>query len=655
MCGIAGFFGNIGASGSETDVLRQMVRLLERRGPDDEGVWTDPEAGIALGQRRLAIVDLSPAGHQPMFSACGRFSFVFNGEIYNHEKIRSELDAEKTHPWRGHSDTEVLLEAIARWGVARALSRSVGMFALALWDRQERTLTLARDRLGEKPLYYGSIGKSIAFASELKAFRAHPNWKPEVDVDAVAVLMRHGYVPAPYSIYKKIHKVKPGQFAVFTDPMVAPRVETYWSAKQAAENGFSHPFQGDRNDAVVSLEGLLREAIKGQMMADVPIGAFLSGGIDSATVVALMQSMSSRRVQTFTIGFHEAGYNEAEQAGAIARHLGTDHTELYVSERDALEVIPKLPEVYCEPFSDSSQIPTYLVSRLARRKVTVSLSGDGGDELFSGYDRYGLADIFWNKLARIPRPLRRAAARLATTQSPQLYDRLAGPILQFLPKTRRYQNIGDKIHKAASVVGLRTADEVYQYLCSQWRDPLSIVRGAQEPPTMLTGLEALPPRSSNVERMMYIDLLSYLPDDVLVKVDRAAMAVSLETRVPMLDHRVVEFALSLPIAIHRSDRISKWPLRQVLYKHVPAHLVDRPKMGFGVPIDSWLRGPLRDWAEDLLSTAKLGSGPFDPAPIRSAWQEHLSGRVNNQYLLWNVLMFQSWQDAQKVQRPALVA
>ena len=422
--------------------------------------------------------------------------------------------------------------------------------------------------------------------------------------------MRHNYVPAPYSIYKGFRKLRPGHFLVLADGEREPRIETYWSARDASERARAHPFDGSRDEAVAALEGVLKQSIRGQMMADVPLGAFLSGGIDSSTVVALMQSMSSQPVRTFTIGFHQAGYNEAEHAKQVARHLGTDHTELYVTEREAMDVIPALPQIYCEPFSDSSQIPTYLVSKLARQNVTVSLSGDGGDELFSGYTRYSIADDFWKKLSRVPHPLRRATAGLATLPSPAFYDGIAQPLMSLLPERRRLGRVGDRVHKAARLLAMRSPDDLYLHLCSHWSDPASLVAGSREPPTMLTGLDALPQLPGNVERMMYLDLLSYLPDDILVKVDRAAMAVSLETRVPMLDHRVVEFAMSLPLSILRNGGKTKWPLRQLLYKFVPGELVERPKMGFGVPIDSWLRGALRDWAEDLLERGAAEGGWF---------------------------------------------
>jgi asparagine synthase (glutamine-hydrolysing) len=525
------------------------------------------------------------------------------------------------------------------------------MFALALWDRHQRALVLARDRMGEKPLYYGRVGRSFVFASELKAFRGYPGWNAAVDRDALTLLLRHNYVPAPYSIYEGFRKLRPGHFLTVTGPDNEPRIETYWTAHEAREKARLSPFKGSRYDAVVELEALLTQSTRGAMISDVPLGAFLSGGVDSSTVVALMQSISNRPIQTFTIGFHQGGYNEADHASKIAQHLGTKHTELYISERDALNVVPRLPEIYCEPFSDSSQLPTYLVSKLARQSVTVCLSGDGGDELFSAF-----ADATWKKLARIPRSLRRAAAALAGIPSPTSYDRLASPLMGLLPKHRRFGRVGDNIHKAARLLSLRSANDVYHHLCSHWIEPSKIVVGGREPPTIFTGLDTLPDLASDVERMMHIDLVSYLPDDILVKLDRAAMAASLETRVPLLDHRIVEFCMSLPLEVLRAEKTAKWPLKQVLSKYVPKQLVERPKMGFGVPIDSWLRGALREWAEDLLSENRLKSDTFfEVEPIRRAWQEHLSGRRNHQYLLWDILMFQAWHKGEDSSRPELVA
>jgi asparagine synthase (glutamine-hydrolysing) len=626
-----------------TELVRRMAASIIHRGPDDEGIWSDPECGVTLAQRRLSVVDLSPAGHQPMVSHDGRHMIVFNGEIYNHVAIRAELESQIALQWRGHSDTEVFLEAIARWGLKPALDRCVGMFAFALWDRREKTLTLARDRIGEKPLYYATFGKSFVFASELKAIRLHPDCSRQIDRDSLALLMRHGYVPAPYTIFEGIHKVRPGHLLVLQQGVEKPRAEVYWSALAAAERGRAAPFRGTPEEAVDELESLLRQSLAGQMIADVPLGAFLSGGVDSSTVVALMQSMSREPIRTFTIGFDVPGYNEAEHAKRVAAHLGTHHTELYVTQQEALEIIPKLPQIYSEPFSDPSQIPTFLVSRLARRDVTVSLSGDAGDELFSGYTRYGIAENVWNKMSLVPHALRSLAANVASFPSPALYDRLAAPLMHLMPEHRRQYCIGDKIHKAAGIITLSTLDEVYLRLCSQWPNPEQLVVDSHSHPTMHSGLEDLPQFAGPVERMMYLDMKSYLPDDILVKVDRAAMAVSLETRVPLLDHHIVEFALSLPLSISRREGKSKWPLRQLLYRYVPQSLVDRPKMGFGVPIDSWLRGHLRDWAEALLDESRLRrEGYFHPGAVRQVWQEHLSGRHNHQYRLWNVLMFQAW-------------
>lgn len=648
MCGIAGFIGNGRYDGREERIASRMADAISRRGPDDQGVWVDKDAGMALAHRRLAIVDLTPAGHQPMLSQCGRWVLTFNGEIYNHATLRAELERCGAAPrWRGHCDTEVLLAAISAWGVRRALERSVGMFAFGLWDRNERTLVLARDRLGEKPLYYGWAGRTFLFGSELSALKQHPDWDGEIDRDALSLLLRLNYVPAPHAIYKGIAKLPAGACLVLKAGNRNGRIESYWDAGEAAAEGARKPFAGSPEEAVERTEALVRQSLKGQMMADVPLGAFLSGGIDSSTVVALMQASSARAVRTFSIGFNEQGYDEAPYAKAVARHLGTEHTELYVTMKEAMAVVPRLPSLYSEPFADASQIPTFLISKLARSHVTVALSGDGGDELFSGYTRYRLGDRLWPILSRVPQRLRRACARFLLSVPPAQWDQVLRRPMRLLPERMRPQLAGDKLHKAASVVGLGGADEIYQALVSQWQRPADVIIGAAEPEPQCMAPGPAGHLADPVRRMMHLDLVGYLPDDILVKVDRASMAVGLEARVPLLDHRLVEFTWSLPLGLLRRGSQSKWPLRRVLERHVPRHLTERPKMGFGVPVDSWLRGGLRDWAESLLDEHRLArEGLFDPKPIRAAWHAHLEGHRNLQYQLWSVLMFQAWNEAQ---------
>ena len=625
-----------------------MCSRLKERGPDDEGIWEDSLNAIGLGHRRLSIVDLSPAGHQPMLSANGALVLAFNGEIYNHQTLRAELEKAGLAPaWRGHSDTETLLAGFSAWGVQATVERCIGMFAFALWDREARTLLLGRDRLGEKPLYYGWQGQEseavFLFGSEPKALKAHPGFCAAIDRNALCLLMRHNYIPAPYSIYQGISKLEAGCLLSVSLAQPKPKITRYWSAAQVAVAGAAQQFAGTAVQAVDALEGLLKSAVAQQMVADVPLGAVLSGGVDSSTVVALMQAQSAQRVKTFTIGFNEAGYNEAERAKAVAAHLGTDHTELYVTPQHAMDVIPRLPTLYCEPFSDSSQIPTYLVAQLARQQVTVSLSGDAGDELFCGYNRYLMASGLWKKLSMLPTGSRRLAARGLTAVSPERWNALLGPVQGVLPGSLRHANLGDKLHKGAGVLAAGSVDALYLGLVSHWDDPASVVIGGTEPPTLLTGNAPALPGLDDIQRMMALDTLTFLPDDILVKVDRAAMGVSLEGRVPFLDHRVVEFAWSLPQSMKLRDGVGKWALREVLYRYVPKALIDRPKMGFGVPIGDWLRGPLRDWAENLLDENRLHrEGYFHPAPIRKKWEEHLSGARNWQYHLWDVLMFQAW-------------
>ncbi|OSO90607.1 asparagine synthase (glutamine-hydrolyzing) [Cylindrospermopsis raciborskii CENA303] len=612
MCGLTGFIETKDFSSDEArNVIVRMAQALVHRGPDDWGVWLDDEHGLALGHRRLAIVDLSDAGHQPMVSGSGRFVLVFNGEIYNHRELRQCLP---DRSWRGHSDTETLLAGIEYWGLERTLKAAVGMFALALWDKEENTLSLARDRMGEKPLYYGWMHGTFLFASELKALRRHPAFTGEINGQALAHYVRCGDVPAPFSIFQGISKLPPGTIAILRNADRLARQEpvltNYWSLRTVVAQRAQSTFQGCAGEAVEQLEDLLTQSVAGQCLADVPVGAFLSGGIDSSSVVALLQSVSKKAVRTFSIGFDESGYDESQHARNVAAHLKTEHTEFRVTAADALKIIPELPVIYDEPFADASQIPTLLVSRLARQYVTVAITGDGGDELFCGYGRYPHTRDRWQRLARLPSVMRGVGSRVLP----------ASPLQECL--------------RANSL------DEFYHFTNRQWKGFPDLVCGSQEAPHALKIPDEL---TAANERMMFADALDYLPNDILVKVDRAAMSCSLETRVPLLDHRIVEFAWSLPDAIKYHQGIGKWPLKQLLYRHVPRSLVERTKMGFGVPIDHWLRGKLRDWAEDLLNEKRLQrEGFFNPAPIRQEWNRHLSGKYDRHYGLWTILIFQCW-------------
>lgn len=655
MCGIAGFLHSTPHSSPDElkEVAQRMAASLHHRGPDDGGVWVD--AGVALSMRRLAISDLSEAGHQPMRSRSGRYVIVYNGEIYNCGDLRGSLQSDDASlSFHGHSDTEVMLAAFEQWGVRASLQRFNGMFAFALWDRQERTLTLSRDRFGEKPLYYSLAGSSFLFASELKALLAHPEFSPEIDRDALALYLRHNCIPAPYSIYKGVHKLPPATLLTVSAADLTGTPQPYWSFRETAEAGLSDPFRGTEQDAIDELDRLLHDAVKIRMYSDVPLGAFLSGGIDSSTVVSLMQSECKIPVKTFSIGSEESAYNEASDAARVAHHLRTDHTELYVTPEQAMEVVPFLPRMYDEPFSDPSQIPTFLVARLARQHVTVSLSGDGGDEIFGGYNRHAWVGPLSEKFQQFPSAIRRLAAVGISTVSPSRWDMFFQAVEPLLPSKWRQRMPGDKLHKIAALLDSPNPQAMYYRLASHWHNPQEVLLRASEPPTLLTTGNPLQ-FATATEQMMYLDTVTYLPDDILVKVDRATMAVSLEGRIPFLDHRVAEFAWRLPLTMRVREKEGKWILRQVLYRYVPRELVDRPKTGFGVPLDSWLRGPLHDWAEALLSEERLRSdGFFDPRPIRNLWAQFLSGRGSWQYRLWDVLIFQAWLDENRLSSPTEV-
>jgi len=633
MCGIAGLFDTTRRAGTQEleSIAGRMAETLVHRGPDDQGTWADAASGMALGHRRLSIVDLSAAGHQPMTSACGRYTLCYNGEIYNYADIRQLLVADGRN-FRGHSDSEILVEAIAAWGVEAAVSKAVGMFAFAVCDVRERSMTLVRDRLGIKPLYYGWLGTTFVFASELKALRAHPEFRGEIDRGALALYLRHNEVPAPYSIYRGIAKLPPGTtLTIAADSATGrPRPTPYWSLQQVVERGRNERFRGSPEEAVERLDAVLRDAVLLRREADVPLGAFLSGGIDSSTVVAMLQAQAGRRITTFSIGFKEPAYDEAPYAAAVARHLGTEHVEHYVSPEQAREVIPRLPRMFDEPFADSSQIPTFLVSQFARQHVTVSLSGDGGDELFGGYERYFHLPGLWRRVGWAP-----AAMRLPLAH-----------VMRAVASPSRGGTIARKTRTLAELLSVPDAQAMYTTFNTHWRDAESVAMTGSLPPTVHSDRGAWAIRPDLLEQMMLLDTLTYLPDDILVKVDRASMAVGLEARVPVLDHRVVEFAWTLPAELKVRDGQSKWILRQVLDRYVPRSLVERPKVGFGVPIDQWLRGPLRDWAESLIDEGRLRQeGYFRPEPIREKWAEHLAGHRDWHYHLWDVLMFQAWQEA----------
>jgi asparagine synthase (glutamine-hydrolysing) len=646
MCGLTGF---VSADSQTSDSLRATVRAMcdaiAHRGPDDAGEWIDAQLGVALGFRRLAILDLSPAGHQPMESASGRYVATLNGEIYNFEEIRRTLcDSGAAAHFRGHSDTEVALAAFDAWGVAAAVPQFNGMFAFAVWDRSLRCLHLIRDRVGVKPLYYGISNRTFLYGSELKAMRRHPSFDGAIDRGALHLYLRFMYVPAPHSIYAGISKLMPGTILTFDPERCAITTASYWSTREAAVRGMANRFQGTEEDAALEVERLAGDAVKLRMVADVPLGVLLSGGIDSSLVTALMQAHSRSPVRTFSVGFNEAEYDEAPYARAVAAHLGTEHTELSVTPSTVLDVIPRLPSMYDEPFADSSQIPTYLVASLARRHVTVCLSGDGGDELFGGYNRYFIGQRVFRTMSRVPAPVRSAGGRLLAGVPASGWNRTLALARPLLPRVMRQPHAGQRIQKLGRVLTATDPDALYFELVSHWSN---IVIGSVPSPATVDDRTQQPPLDDPVERMMFFDQISYLPDDILAKVDRASMAASLEAREPLLDYRLIELAWTLPLSMKVRDGRGKQVLRRVLRRYVPDRLIERPKMGFGLPLENWLRGPLRGWAESLLDASTIRrQGLLDLKPIQNAWTEHLAGNDHWRYHLWSVLMLQAWLQQQ---------
>lgn len=642
MCGIAGFVGPAVKSEAElTATATRMAAAVRHRGPDDAGAWADHSSGVAMGHQRLSVLDLSAAGHQPMLSHDGRYAIAFNGEIYNHLTIRSLLEMDSFSPhWQGHSDTETLLEAFAHWGVEKTLEQCSGMFAISLWDRRDRVLYLARDRLGEKPLYYGWQGPNFLFGSELNALRAHPDFVPDVDRGALSLLLRYNYIPGPHSIFRNIKKLPPGTWIQLRQGQRHVSPQAYWSLRNVAEAAERRPFQGSDEDAIAALESCLENAVRSQMVADVPLGALLSGGVDSTLIASLMCRASTTPVQTFTIGFDEKQYDEATHARAVASHLGTVHTELRFNSSDALSLVPKMSSMYDEPFADSSQLPTHLVMKLARRSVTVVLSGDGGDELFGGYTRYAHTLRRWSAFRKVPHSIRRASGAILSAMPATFLDAALAPVASRMgigQPGERANRLGDRLARVRSV------DDLAVLSLSNWRHPTRLVVGGHVPSNLVDTRGHWPQLHDPIARMMALDSLTYLPDDILVKVDRAAMSVSLESRAPFMDHNVVELAWSLPMHMKLRDGVGKWILRRLVERYVPRGLMDRPKMGFAIPLDEWLRGPLREWAESLLDGRRLErDGYLVAEPIRVTWRRHLRREGSYGHQLWPILMFQAW-------------
>jgi len=653
MCGIAGIFDPTASSGAERlgSLASTMAATLVHRGPDDSGLWVDADAGLALGHRRLAVIELGAGGAQPMASSGGRWILAYNGEIYNYREVRRRLECSGAQ-FRSGSDTEVVVAAVEQWGVDEALDACEGMFALALWDRRDRHLHLVRDRFGEKPLYYGWVGKLLAFGSELKAMCVVPGFSAELDRRSVARYLRHNCIPAPDTIYRGVRKLLPGHVVTLTPasaPGTIPRQRCYWSAAEVVGRSRRQPVTASDSEMTDQLEATLSNAVAARMVADVPVGAFLSGGIDSSAIVALMQQHATGTVRTFTVGFADRSFDESAEAAAVAAYLGTDHTAVQVGDAEAVQVIQHLPDIWDEPFADVSQIPTYLISQVARREVTVSLSGDGGDELFAGYNRHAWLDRVWGLASTVPGGVRRTAGSALGRVPPAVIER-AGRASSVLPTGWQVRNPANKVSKLARVLLAPDPERAYQALTTHWANSTAMVLGAgpqgSHPHDEGENLRSSPLEGAGItEQMLWLDLVGYLPDDILVKVDRAAMAVSLETRVPFLDRKMLELAWSLPLSAKLRGGRTKWLLRQVLERHVPAALVERPKMGFGLPIGSWLRGELAPWAENLLDERRLrAQGVLDPLPVRRAWELHRSGRRDLGYELWDVLVLQAWID-----------
>ena len=642
MCGIAGAVEKNNTREKWRDILFAMGKSIEHRGPDDSGIWFDEKAGVGFAHQRLSIIDLSEHGKQPMISKSGRFVIAYNGEIYNFLHIKDMLSSYSI-PWQGGSDTEVVLAAIDIWGLEKAIEKFIGMFAFALFDKQEQKIFLVRDRLGIKPLYYSIFPQKIIFGSELKPIKLYPGFEKQINRDVLALFLRHNYIPAPYSIYKNTYKLTPGSILEICLKSFDIKENTFWSAKDQALKGQNKPYQLDESNAVKDLESLLLHAVKIRMISDVPLGAFLSGGIDSTTITAMMQSLSSTPVRTFSIGFHEKEYNESQHARAIARYLGTDHTELIVTPEQLLDVVPKISSIFDEPFSDSSQIPTYLLASLTREHVTVSLSGDGGDELFGGYLRYNLGHDLWKKIGWLPVVMRNFLAGFIEIIPMGLLDKYGQNITKTAGRYSASGTAGAKVQALAEILAASDFKDLYKRLVSHWKFPDAIVIASKEAASLFDFSKDLDRFHDLYHRMMFLDLVTYLPDDILTKLDRTTMAVSLEARVPVLDHRVVEFAWKLPLSMKVKEQDNKWILKQVLYKYVPEELVNRPKMGFGIPIDQWLRSSLRDWAESLLDESTLKQeGFFNSEMIRRKLDEHVKGIRNWHYYLWDILMFQEW-------------